>query len=331
MQKRLIFLIPIIVLIILAIILRPSFNEKAPVPQDLWEIKSVDTMKFSRDKAAEKLDNPNFDAEIEKQINAISLAGATHVAIATPYDQKFVPMLERWVRIAREHKLQVWFRGNFSGWEGWFEYPKISRAEHLKLLEEFIVNNPTLFEDNDIFTPCPECENGGPGDPRTTRDISGYRNFLKQEFEVSNRSFGKINKKLKTGYFSMNYDVAKLIMDKETTLSLGGIVVIDHYTSSSDRLLADVKFIHNQTQGKVILGEFGAPIPDIHGKLTKAEQADWINQALEKISHEDYLVGINYWTGFGGSTAIWNDDGSPLPAVAIIQKFFSTKVYKTQP
>ena len=82
-------------------------------------------MKYSRDLAREKLDDPSFDKIIDKQMADISATGANYVAIGTPYDAEFIPMLKRWVASARKHNLHVWFRGNFSGWEEWFDYPKI--------------------------------------------------------------------------------------------------------------------------------------------------------------------------------------------------------------
>ena len=72
--------------------------------------------------------------------------------------------------VVRKHGLSVWFRGNFSGWEEWFGYPKIKAYEHINKTRNFIINNPELFADGDIFTSCPECENGGPGDPRDTNN-----------------------------------------------------------------------------------------------------------------------------------------------------------------
>ncbi|MDP3888564.1 MAG: hypothetical protein Q8Q24_00825, partial [bacterium] len=103
----------------------------SPVPQKhIMEFKSIDTMKYSRDIAREKLNDPSFDKVIDTQVKNIADTGATHVAIATPYDEEFLPILKRWVSSARKYNLKVWFRGNWSGWEGWFDYPKIDRSTH---------------------------------------------------------------------------------------------------------------------------------------------------------------------------------------------------------
>ena len=289
-----------------------------------WSIQSVDTMKYSRDMTAQMMDNPSFDTVIDKQISDIATLGSTHVAIATPYDEEFVPMLTRWVLAARKHNLHVWFRGNFSGWEKWFDHKAITREEHTALLEKFIVNHKELFEDGDFFTACPECENGGLGDPRQTGDTEGHRQFLIREYNVAISSFAKINKKVSPALHSMNYDVAKLIMDKPTTKALGGIVAIDHYVKSPKRLASDIASIAASSGGKVFLGEFGVPIPDIHGKLSADQQSAWIRDALENLIKEPSLIGVNYWVNVGGSTELWNET-TARPAVKTITDFYTPK------
>ena len=289
----------------------------------IWEFRSVDTVKYSRDVAGQMLAKPEYDDVINKQVSDIASLGASHIAIATPYDAKYVPFLERWVKSARKYKLKVWFRGNFSGWENWFGYERITREEHKKLLAEFIVNNPALFEDGDIFTSCPECENGGPGDPRLNGDPEGHKKFLIEEYKISLESFGKINKKVNSGFYSMNYDVAKLIMDRETTRALGNIVVIDHYIKDPLQVAQDAKAIAETSGGNVILGEFGAPIPDIHGEFTEEEQSKWIEDGLNASSKIPEIIGVNYWVNVGGSTRLWNDDGSKRKAADTIKKYFT--------
>jgi hypothetical protein len=125
----------------------------------------------------------------------------------------------------------------------------------------------------------------------------------------------------------MNGDVAKLVMDKETTKALGGIVVIDHYVKTPERLAADIKNIARSSGGKVILGEFGAPIPDIHGEMNETEQADWLDKSLSQLIRLDELVGINYWTSVGGSTQIWNDSRYARKAVSVLTKYFTPRTF----
>jgi hypothetical protein len=289
-----------------------------------WKVQSIDTMKYSRDLAREKSKDPSFDAIIEEQLKNIANTGATHVSIGTPYDDEFIPFLKRWVVVARKNNLNVWFRGNFSGWEQWFEYPQITREEHLKKTENFIKNNGDIFKSGDIFTACPECENGGPGDPRLTNDVEGFRKFLLDSKKIALKNFiSQGQKDIETSYFSMNGDVAKLIMDKETTRELGGVVTVDHYVKDGKILADDIREYINLTNGKIVLGEFGAPIPDIHGQMTQEEQHEWISNALEEISQIDGIIGINYWTNIGGSTFLWEENGTPRKGINALQSYFS--------
>ena len=313
----------ILAITIIAIVVSGGTSVSAGPSHALWwPVQSVDTMKYSRDTALAEINNPAFDSVIDTQVKAIAGTGATHVSIATPYDEQFIPILTRWVMAARKYHLNVWFRGNFSGWEGWFGYAKITRDQHLQMTVAFIKNHPDLFADGDIFTPCPECENGGPGDPRQTGDVAGFRQFMITEYQAAQKAFNDQHLQVASNYASMNGDVVRLIMNRTTTIAMGGLVVVDDYVSSPDKLVTDIKQIADISGGQVVLGEFGAPIPDINGSLTDQEQAAWLDQALNLLSAAPQISGLNYWTGVGSSTAIWNDDGSPKPAVNVLTHYF---------
>ena len=298
-----------------------------PLPSSTpwFSVQSVDTMKVSRDLAREKLSDPTFDTVIQQQVQNIKNVGATYVAVGTPYDEEFVPYLTRWVTAARKVGLHVWFRGNFSGWEGWFDYPSITRDQHLQKLEAFITAHPELFATGDIFTPCHECENGGPGDPRSTGDVAGFRAFTIAERNTAQAAFAKIHKDVYAGYFGTNGDVASLIMDQDTTSQLGGVVTVDHYVQSDADMARDVQAYETQANAKVMIGEFGSPIPDINGDQTPEEQAAWLDKTLHVLATNPGVVGVNYWAATDSSTELWNADGSPRPAVAVLEKYYKPK------
>lgn len=290
----------------------------------LWSIQSIDTVKYSRDASrAYRADPATAEATIHRQLQLVAETGATHVAIGTPYDEEFLPVLIQWVSAARRHGLSVWFRGNWAGWEQWFGYPPIDRAEHLRATEAFITNHSELFADGDIFDACPECENGGPGDPRRTGDIAGHRQFLLDEYRATTHAFARIGKNVRTNIHSMNGDVARLLMDRPTTRALGGIVAIDHYVTTPEELVRDIQALRAYSGGEIILGEFGVPIPNIHGSLSDAAQAAWIQSALKHLAAVDGIVGINYWSQSGSSTHLWRDDETPRPSVGVIRSFFT--------
>lgn len=290
-----------------------------------WEVQAIDTMKYSRDLSREKMFDASFTAQIDKQMELIAGTGATHVGIATPYDEEFLPMLRRWVASARQHGLHIWFRGNWSGWEGWFNYPRITREVHIQKTAEFLERHKDLFQDGDIFSACPECENGGPGDPRSTGDVAGYRAFIIAEHELAKNAFASMGKDVVTNWQSMNADVARLVMDKETTAAMDGLVVIDHYVRDPKQVARDAAAIAKQSGGKVVLGEFGAPIPDLHGQMSETQQAVWVESALSDLSQSHDVVGISYWTNLLGSTKLWNDDASPRAVVDVLTNYYTPK------
>jgi hypothetical protein len=315
-----VFILIISIYFLLQILLIQEPIEEKTTQQ--WRVRSIDTMKYSRDPSREKLNDKSFDTFIDKQMSDIAAANANFVAIGTPYDEEFLPLLKRWVKSARKHKLHVWFRGNFSGWEGWFGYERIDRQTHTAKTQKFILDNPELFQDGDIFTSCPECENGIKvewGDPAS---LEVHKKFLIEEYNVSQKAFAAINKNVGAGYYSMNGDLARAMMDKETTAALGGVVVIDHYVDTPERLVNDIRDYANRSGGQVMLGEFGAPIPDIHGDMTEEEQNQWISLALSEMSKIPELIGVNYWVNIGGSTAIWNDNATERKAVKTIKNFY---------
>lgn len=303
-------------------IVKPMINVRF---EPYFKVRSIDTVKYSRDLAKEMLDDPSFDAVIKQQVSEIAETGASHIGLDTPYDEKFLAFLKRWVKASRKHNLKIWYRGNFAGWESWFDYPKIDRSTHLQLTQKFIKDHPDLFLDGDIFTPCPECENGGPGDPRQNGDVEGFRKFLVEEYVMTQETFNSLGIKVITNYASMNFDVARLVMDRPTTRALGQVVTIDHYVKTPEQLVTDTKDLAAQTDGKIILGEFGAPINDIHGSLSEDEQADWILNSLDQLSKMPEVIGINYWTNVGGSTQLWTRDGHPKRAVDIIKQYYAAK------
>lgn len=287
-----------------------------------WEYQVIDTMKYSRDRAHEGLHDPDFDRVIESQVKNIAETGATHVALATPYDEEFIPFLTRWVKAARAHGLRIWFRGNFSGWEGWFGYQAIGEQEHIEKVRDFILQHPELFRNGDLFTPCPECENGGPGDPRKTGDVEGFRRFLLESHRSADEAFRSIGVLVDTRLSSMNGDVAQLVMDQRTSAALGNVITVDHYVKTPVKLEQDVRMFGKDGTRKVFLGEFGAPIPDIHGNMTAQEQATWLDQSLLQLSKVPNLIGVSYWLSVGGSTELWTDMGVPKPAVSVLKKYF---------
>jgi hypothetical protein len=310
-------------LLLFALMFLPLAGISAKVPHDegrFFDVVALDTMKFSRDGAR----NKQVLSEIPILVSQAASIHPTHIAIGTPYDDEFIPVARAWVGEIRRHGKSVWFRGNFSKWEDWFDYGRFDDPnEHIKLTYNYIVNNPELFADGDIFTPVPEAENGGFGDPRFSADIKQkFFAFLPQSYASCNEAFAKIRKNVTCGYYSVNGDVAELFT-REDVQKLGNLLVIDHYVKTPKELIDDARALHEATGADIILGEYGAPIPDIHGDLSQEEQADLIDENLLAIVQaRDFIKGINYWTALGGSTQLFDGLTAPRKAAATVAKYY---------
>ncbi|MGI8419539.1 MAG: hypothetical protein ACR2LN_02745 [Candidatus Levyibacteriota bacterium] len=297
---------------------------------NFWKYQCIDTMKESRDNARASLDDPTLDKNIVWEMKTIKSLGANCVAIDTPYDAEFLPVLNKWVAGARAEDLHIWFRGNFSGWEGWFGYPKItSSQDELTRLSTFIKANPQVFQDGDIFTGTPEAENGGPLVPVNPAHYPDYRQFLIDEYATEKDAFSSINKNITLNWFSMNGDIAKQIYDQVTLDKIGNVVTVDHYIKDANEMGDIIKYFNTTYGSKFMLGEFGAPIPDINGNMTEDQQATFVDQVFQQLYQQrEKVLGINYWDLTDGSTALMNDDKTPRKVTEVIKKYFNPPVVK---
>jgi hypothetical protein len=295
-----------------------------------WQYQCIDTMKSSRDQARSWATKKNLGKLIDQQMSAIAATGANCVAIDTPYDAEFLPMLKAWVAGARAHHLMVWFRGNFSSWEGWFDYPQgMTEAELLGKTKSFIASNPDLFADNDIFTAAPEAENGGPFKQVDPANFQRYRTFLVTESAQTKAGFLAIHKHVTTNWDSMNGGLAMRMLDRPTVDQLGNSITIDHYVADPAGMGSFIDYLVHKFGSQVVVGEWGAPIPDINGAMTYQQQASFSRQLLQQMALRSKNVkGINYWTLSDGSTAIVDRNMKALPAFDVISSYYRPAVIK---
>jgi hypothetical protein len=294
--------------------------------KSFWKYRCLDTMKYSRDSArAWTGREKELEQNINKQLDDIKGMGANCVALGTPYNEEFVPFLAKWVAGARSRGLAIWFRGNTAEWEGWFGYAKYKNyTDHHAKVSSFITAHPELFANGDIFTPAPEAENGVIGNPwASSANRTKLLDFLKTSYTSCNQAFAKIGKQVACGYFSANGDVAMKMFTQDTIDNTGKRVVVDHYVKSSEQLLKDVEFLNSKFKTPVFVGEFGAPIPSIHGAMDEAQQAARVRSDLRALSSRaDIIEGVNYWVSTGGSTGVISENGKPRAAVEAIKDYF---------
>ncbi|MCL5667020.1 MAG: carboxypeptidase-like regulatory domain-containing protein [Patescibacteria group bacterium] len=337
-KLRRVKIIPIAVLLVaaggLVFFVQKFAENQAPVVRKiglvfdrLWPYQCVDTTKFSRDTARGWKNNPaGLERLVESQMAEIKSLGANCVSLGTPYDEEFIPFLKVWVAKARANGLAVWFRGNFSGWEEWFSYPKLASASsHLQKTSAFIAGHPDLFKDGDIFTPAPEPENGkvlnNPFASAGSKKI--FLDFFSSSYNNCRQAFIEINKNVACNYFSTNGNVAKDILTSDLVKKIGGIVTVDNYVKNDRQMAEDLRELGKKFQAKTALGEFGAPVPDINGTMDETGQEQFVKGLLEVFYNQSQnIAAVNYWTLQGGTTALLRDDGSEKPVTNIIKDYF---------
>ncbi len=326
------FVVGVIIIVALMVSTIKPKETHAASTITFWKYQCIDTMKISRDDARKWKDKVDLQQNIDWEMQTIKGLGANCVAIDTPYDAEFMPYLQKWVTSARYHNLHIWFRGNFAGWEQWFNYPKITSTEmYLNKLKTFIISNSQLFEDGDIFTGAPEAENGGPFDQVEKNEYPDFRAFLIDQHTIEQQSFKKINKNVEINWQSMNGGLAKRMLDQHTIDTIGHTVTIDHYIKDSKDMGIYIRYFATKFKSKVIIGEFGAPIPEINGSMTEDEQAAFVNKLMQElVANRDNVRGINYWDLYDGSTALMNPDQTPRKVAAIIKRYYSPAVVEGQ-
>lgn len=312
---------------------RPSkaLAEKLPIVTEnvtnkTWAHACIDTMKTSRDNARRWANKPDLAQIIQKELQTIKNTGANCVAIATPYDKEFLPYLSMWVKEARRQNLTIWFRGNFSMWENWFDYQGDMTTDELFTQgTNFIKDNKQLFKNGDIFTLAPEAENGGPFDQVEIDEHQAFRMFLIEQYKVCRSAFKSIDKNVTCNWFSMNGGLAKRSLNQQTIDQIGGVVTIDHYIKDATEMGEFIDYFYNNFGAKVVIGEYGAPIPQINGDMTPQEQADFVHALLEQIyQRKDKIEGHSYWVLYDGSTRLINYDYSPRPVLNVLKEYFTS-------
>ncbi|MDQ3099239.1 MAG: carboxypeptidase-like regulatory domain-containing protein [bacterium] len=295
-----------------------------PHQQTIWKYQCIDTMKYSRDRARAFSQGKLSTSEVTSQVEKIASLGANCISIGTPYDSEFLPYLSLWVKEARTHNLKVWFRGNWAGYEGWFEYPKlVSLDEHHTKTKNFIIEHKDLFESGDIFTPAPEPENSPFFKPLFEKEPALFRSFISQSSLSASSAFKQIDRDVHTEFTSLSGGVATYALDKETVSDLNNTVTLDHYVSSPEEMDEYISRFNSLYGAQIALGEFGAPIPDINGAMTDEGQAKFVNSLLQTLTKRHSLVpAINYWTLSDASTALLDTEMKEKPVAKVLREYY---------
>lgn len=284
-----------------------------------WETKSVDSMKYTKDVICNQSSSAFINSWVDKAVEI----GASHVAISQPYDNpgcgNALTYTVTWINAIRSKGLKVWHRHMPMAHEGIYSVAKNNQDDYLDMISQYIINNPTMFQSGDIFTPIPEPQNGGisgitycPGNVCQYFNQAHFNRWLKTAMLVSELSFQVIGKTgIKIGYFGFDGFVAfghnnpdwNGILYNSTIARMGNVVTLDHYPEAvGTSMAADLDEFHAlYPNALVYIGEWGT----ISGTNYEQQVINSMGAAIAR----PYVKGFNYWQpGPGGNEALWNSD-----------------------
>lgn len=269
-----------------------------------------------------------------------SLCGINYAALAVPYDN--LTKYTNYVADARTKGLKIWHRSHWNRWQGDNSTSAdLSAQDYLDDTYDFIVDNPTLFEDYDCFTTCVEANNAdgvNSTDPfRTTGvfDFTKYNQFLKDQVRYANAAFLVIGKKVQTNLLSLSLSLTDLsgqtldsgsggnssgLDNNDVVTYLNGILTIDHYLSSSYRysdgdywtkFSSDLDKIHAAFPDcKIMIGEWGYHTST---SVSESERAGMYDRVIQVLRSKKYIYGVNFWNHMGQtSSSIFTDSSGNI-------------------
>jgi hypothetical protein len=302
-------------------------------PTGSWEIQSVDAMKDTKDSIC----GPRDKQWIEQWVDRAVELGANYVAISQPYDDPdcgpVLPDTRQWVEVIRSRGLKVWHRHMPLAFEGIYSVPKDNSDDYLSIIKDYIVSNPDVFAEGDIFTPIPEPQNGGiQGITYCAQNVcqfssaADFNAWLRDAMTVSKQAFEVIGKNnMKIGYYGFDGFVAwgannpdwNGILEDATVVQMGNIT-IDHYPDLIDTNMAtDLTELEARYPGvDIIIGEWGS--------VTGVDSEAVVKRTMEA-ARRPSIKGFNYWQ-FGPSGAgeqLIGSDFSRHPHFDEVQFFFT--------
>ncbi len=311
---------------------KPPTATTTPENPAYWSIRSISTMKETKDKICNQDSKAFIDLWIAKALEL----GVNYIAVETPYDDpscgSSLAYTKAWVDAVHAKGLGVWHRHMPLEFEGIYGMTKNNAKDFIGMIASYIKTNPGLFKAGDIFTPIPEPQNGGiQGITYCHQSVcmfpgaQGFNAWLRNAITASEGAFGAIGLggKMKIGYYGFDGFIAwgdnnpdwNGILEDATVQAMGNIT-IDHYPESvGDTMANDL----NELQAKyptvpIIIGEWGT--------VTGGDTVSQV-QATMQASIRQNVVGFNYWhMGMGGNEALVNSDFTNRPAFDAVKSFF---------
>ncbi len=302
-------------------------------PTHSWSIKSVSSMKETKDKVC----NPRSLESINKWVSKAKELGVNYIAVETPYDNpgcaSSLEYTQNWIFAIRAHGLKVWHRHMPLAFEGIYNVPKAINVDYLPMISDYIKSHPDFFEEGDIFTPIPEPQNSGikgitycPSGLCYFNGKAEFNTWLRNAIDSSNSAFSSIGLggKIKVGYFGFdgfivwgdnNPDWHGILED--STVAKMGNLTIDHYPEAiGDTMENDLKELSQKYPNiPIIIGEWGT--------ISGGDTEQTVKNSMGAAFNHPQVQGFNYWHfGMGGHESLINEDFSEKAQFDEVQSFF---------
>ena len=292
--------------------------------------------------------------QIRAVIAAEVSAHADTVAVDMPYDpaSAYVNCAPRdtmgyertWISTIRAKGLHVWFRQIWLNWEGNYGAPKLTptttpavpvgsdsaavldgrdRTSYLAKTYGWIRDHASFFQSGDIFTPESEPANAGIEPycqaPCMFADRTTAERWLEPSMTVGRVAFRALGLDVRVGHWGLacSTDVSL------STARAMGVFVTDCYKRSPSTLVEKLTALHDAYGVPIILGEWG----DIWDGGQEPAMSDEIDQILAAVAALPFVVGVNYWQGYGqtktGEGIIDRTNLTLNPAGQRVQYWFS--------
>ncbi len=295
--------------------------------------KGLGTMKISRDSGSISNANKIIHSNALESV----FPSATHDTLDFYYENRAyhsLAYIQEWIDAVRATGKNVWFRG-VPNWTG------LTAAQSITNISDLIGDNPTWFEDGDIFEFAPESHPYMFSDPpdnwnNSTQLWSQWIADMIASCDVAFANIGKPNVITTIQSVTSSYATQGDLKAVAIT-AMNNQISIDYYPldhSSLDpevgvtNLMNKLNVLHtNYPNVKIIISEIGATNAV---SSTDEQQTILLDAAFEKIKTLDYVIGLNYWviynhSGGGGHTNLFETGSldTPRPAAASLELFYN--------
>lgn len=313
-------------------------------------MRSVDIMHLSKDTMRGQVS----DADITTIINSIDTTNVTHITVVCPLDepanypnpQPTTGYTQKWITAIRNAGCKVYFRGTWNAFEGNYDEPHAvpggspskalgtyagvmngsDTSSYLYMTWNFIKTHTAFFADGDLWGPMPEPENQGVnGGAQMFASYNELGQWMVDLKRLSDDAFASINKRVLTGFTSLNGGTVTTGQIDVAYLGQIGRVTLDHYVSIGS-YGADLDLMFAEGGVDVYIGEAGTTNA-IGNPATDSARATVIDNLLYTMTNKKYMRGLNYWQAVGGSVdateAILDSSYAVLPlSTAALKRSF---------